>query len=104
MIPIQLDPHVFIIQFLDLFGVITGFLTLGIAAYALFARDGTNYDEPYIAALYMVGIILLFFAGERPLSHDLTGDNVLIVLGRAAMYVTVFVWEVLILRSFTGDE
>lgn len=82
----------------DGIGVLVGAFAILFAVYTLYHYPD-DYDQPYIIALYLVGLLLLFFAGERPLDHTLTTTEVPVVFGRFLMYLGVGYWEYVLVRE-----
>lgn len=82
----------------DMFGAVVGAVGISLALYTLYHYP-EDYNQAYVAALFILGTLLLVLAGERPVSHQLTSDELPVVLGRALMYCGVAYWEVIIVRQ-----
>lgn len=91
---IELPLHI-----LNIFGGFVGFCALVIATGVLYNRH-EEYNAPYVAVLFVVGILLMFFALERPVPHALTLEDLHITVARTTMYVGVAYWEFVIVSSF----
>lgn len=91
-----------IITVLDSIGAIVGISALLLAVYSL--KVGYDeYDETYIGVLYVLGLLLIFLAIERPIEHELTGASPVVVTGRLVIYTTVAYWEYVIVSNIMID-
>lgn len=84
-------------QLIDTFGVLVGLGALTLSVYVIgFYRE--KYDTPYVAALYIVGTILVFLSFEVPVQR-----NIGPMFGRSVIFLSVLYWEYVILAEVGGD-
>lgn len=87
-----------VVPVIDIVGGIVGVIALLLATYSL-QRKYHKYDETYIGVMYLMGVLLIFIAVERPIQHELTSDSVAVVFGRVVIYSTVAYWEYSVVKG-----
>lgn len=83
---------------IDLFGTAVGMVALSISVWTLF-YDRELYDAPYVAALYIVGILIIFLSVEVGVSNSWIA-----VFARTTIFVAVGWWEIVTIRQFLSDD
>lgn len=82
-------------------GIVVGLGALSLAVFTITLYRGL-YDSSFVAALYIIGLIIVFLSLEVPMD-----EGIYIPMGRLAIFLAVGYWELVVLRAvwmWEGDD